>query len=59
MDWRFRIKRDAPDIVVSQRKDGDFWVHRRGDRWPYGKLEVSLEKAYWTAVGMQRLERHG
>ena len=53
MDWKFRIKRDAPDIVVTARKGGDYWVHQRKDRWPYGAIERTIEDAYWKAVDMQ------
>jgi hypothetical protein len=52
INWTFRIKRDAPSVVVSIRKDGQYWVHYRGDRWPYGSLWRDLEGAYWKACEM-------
>jgi hypothetical protein len=54
VNWKFRIKRDAPSIIVTARKGGDYWVHYRGECWPYGCIVPSLEGAYWEAVRMQK-----
>jgi hypothetical protein len=57
IDWKFRIKRDAPNIVVTKLKDGDYWVHRRKDRKPYGSILHSIDDAYWKAVEMEASSR--
>jgi hypothetical protein len=52
IDWKFRIKRDAPSVVVSLRGKDQWWVHYRRDRWPYGSILHTIEDAYWKACEM-------